>query len=143
MKKITIKARREQLEQVLMFLEEELNSIKHNTKSKIQLFIAVEELFVNIASYAYYPSEGDAEIDIDTDKDNNIVYITFIDSGKPYNPLEREDPDVTLSAKERGIGGLGIYMVKKSMDDMSYEYKDGHNILKIGKKMMQDTNNPQ
>ena len=135
MKKIKIKASREQLEPVLMFLEEELDSIKHNTKSKIQLFIAVEELFVNIASYAYYPAEGDAEIDIDTDKDNNTVYVTLIDNGKPYNPLEREDPDVTLSAKERRIGGLGIYMVKKSMDHMSYEYKDGHNILTIGKKM--------
>jgi anti-sigma regulatory factor (Ser/Thr protein kinase) len=130
------KARREQLESVLMFLEEELSSIQHNTKNKIQLFIAVEELFVNIASYAYYPAEGDAEIDIDTDNENNFVYITFIDSGKPYNPLKREDPDVTLSAKERKIGGLGIYMVKKSMDDMSYEYKNGCNILKIGKKMI-------
>lgn len=136
MKQMKTKARREQLESVLMFLEEELSSIKHNTKNKIQLFIAVEELFVNIASYAYYPSEGDAEIDIDTDNENNFVYITFIDSGKPYNPLEREDPDVTLSAKERKIGGLGIYMVKKSMDDMSYEYKNGCNILKIGKKMI-------
>ena len=136
MKQMKTKARREQLESVLMFLEEELSSIQHNTKNKIQLFIAVEELFVNIASYAYYPSEGDAEIDIDTDNENNIVYITFIDSGKPYNPLEREDPDVTLSAKERKIGGLGIYMVKKSMDDMSYEYKNGCNILKIGKKMI-------
>ena len=136
MKQMKTKARREQLESVLMFLEEELSSIKHNTKNKIQLFIAVEELFVNIASYAYYPAEGDAEIDIDTDNENNFVYITFIDSGKPYNPLEREDPDVTLSAKERKIGGLGIYMVKKSMDDMSYEYKNGCNILKIGKKMI-------
>ena len=136
MKQMKTKARREQLESVLMFLEEELSSIQHNTKNKIQLFIAVEELFVNIASYAYYPSEGDAEIDIDTDNENNFVYITFIDSGKPYNPLEREDPDVTLSAKERKIGGLGIYMVKKSMDDMSYEYKNGCNILKIGKKMI-------
>ncbi len=136
MKQMKTKARREQLESVLMFLEEELSSIQHNTKNKIQLFIAVEELFVNIASYAYYPAEGDAEIDIDTDNENNFVYITFIDSGKPYNPLKREDPDVTLSAKERKIGGLGIYMVKKSMDDMSYEYKNGCNILKIGKKMI-------
>ncbi len=136
MKQMKTKARRAQLESVLMFLEEELSSIQHNTKNKIQLFIAVEELFVNIASYAYYPAEGDAEIDIDTDNENNFVYITFIDSGKPYNPLKREDPDVTLSAKERKIGGLGIYMVKKSMDDMSYEYKNGCNILKIGKKMI-------
>ena len=136
MKKIKIQARREQLEQVLMFLEEEIDSIEHNTKSKVQLFIAVEELFVNIASYAYYPSEGDAYIMIDTDRDNKTVYVTFIDSGKPYNPLEKEDPDITLSAKDRGIGGLGIFMVKKSMDYMNYEYEDGHNILKIGKKMI-------
>ena len=136
MKKMKIEARREQLEQVLMFLEEELDTIEHTTKSKIQLFIAVEELFINIASYAYYPSEGDAEIIIDIDRDSKTVYVTFIDSGKPYNPLEREDPDVTLSAKERRIGGLGVFMVKKSMDYMNYEYEGGHNILKIGKKMI-------
>ncbi len=136
MKTLKIRASKEQLEPVLMFLEEKLDTIRHNTKSKIQLFIAVEELFINIASYAYYPDEGDAEIGIDVDKDNNTVYITFIDSGKPYNPLERDDPDVTLSAKERKIGGLGIYMVKKSMDYMTYEYKNGHNVLKIGKKML-------
>lgn len=64
-----------------------------------------------------------------------MISITFSDSGKPYNPLEKPDPDVTLSAEERSIGGLGIFMVKKSMDDMRYEYKDGQNILTITKRL--------
>ena len=78
---------------------------------------------------------GEATIKIGKDTENNKVFITFVDSGKPYNPLEKDDPDITLSAEERGIGGLGIFMVKKSMDDMLYEYKDGQNIVTITKKL--------
>jgi anti-sigma regulatory factor (Ser/Thr protein kinase) len=70
---------------------------------------------------------------VEVTEDPLAVVITFIDKGVPYDPLAKEDPDITLSAEERGIGGLGIYMVKKSMDDIIYEYKDGQNILKIKK----------
>ena len=62
------------------------------------------------------------------------MVITFIDNGIPYDPLAKVDPDVTLSLEERDVGGLGIYLVKKTMDDILYEYKDGQNILRIKKK---------
>lgn len=101
----------------------------------MQIDVAVEELFVNIAQYAYAPGIGVATIRLEIQEDPFVVVITFIDNGIPYNPLAKEDPDITLSAEERPIGGLGIYMVKKSMDEVSYEYKDGQNILRIKKQL--------
>ena len=68
-------------------------------------------------------------------EDPKTVYVTFIDSGMPFDPLKKEDPDVTLPAEEREIGGLGIYMTKQAMDEVSYEYKDGQNILTLVKKL--------
>lgn len=96
--------------------------------------IAVEEIFVNIASYAYpLDYKGECYADIDIEVNNEGMSLTFKDAGTRYNPLEKPDPDVTLSAEERGIGGLGIFMVKQSMDLVTYEYKGGENILKIVK----------
>jgi anti-sigma regulatory factor (Ser/Thr protein kinase) len=95
----------------------------------------VEEIFVNIASYAYAPGVGDAVVRFESSQDPASVTITFIDSGVPYDPVQKDDPDVTLSAEERGIGGLGIYMAKKAMDDMKYVYRDGQNILSISKSI--------
>ena len=85
------------------------------------------------AHYAYRPDVGPATVRVEVEKDPPAVSITFIDHGIPYDPLAKEDPDITLSAEERSIGGLGIFMVKKSMDDIDYEYKDGQNILHIRK----------
>ncbi len=102
-------------------------------KIQMQIDVAVEEIFVNIANYAYGTGEGPATVRINVDNQNKIVDITFIDNGVPYDPLAKEDPDITLSAQERQIGGLGIFMVKKSMDDVTYEYRDGHNILTLKK----------
>jgi anti-sigma regulatory factor (Ser/Thr protein kinase) len=135
MKELKIKASIENLERVIVFVDEELENNDCPIKLQMQIDVAVEEIFVNIASYAYQPGEGDATISIDILKDPSRVEITFIDSGIEYNPLEKEDPDVTLSAEERQIGGLGIYMVKKSMDDMIYNYSNGQNILKIIKNL--------
>ena len=98
--------------------------------------VAVEEIFVNIASYAYQTlpdAEKFADISIETD-DEGTATIVFEDAGIEYNPLLKEDPDVTLSAQERQIGGLGIYMVKKSMDHVSYARVDGKNVFTIVKK---------
>lgn len=131
MRELTIEAKVENLDEVLGFIDGLLEEIDFPMKKQMQIDIAVEEIFVNIASYAYSPGVGSATIRFETDP--TAVTITFIDSGVPYDPLEKEDPDVTLSAEERGIGGLGIYMVKKSMDDMSYVYRDGQNILTIRK----------
>jgi len=101
----------------------------------MQMDVAVEEIFVNIANYAYAPGVGQARIRIEITGEPRMVQVTFIDSGVPYDPLAKPDPDVTLSAEERQIGGLGIFMVKKSMDNMLYEYKDKQNILTLQKNM--------
>ena len=104
-------------------------------KAQIQLDVAVEEIFVNIANYAYTPNVGSATIRTELEPKTGMVAITFVDTGIPYDPLKKEDPDVSLPVEERQIGGLGIYMVKKSMDDMLYKYKDGQNILTIKKRI--------
>jgi anti-sigma regulatory factor (Ser/Thr protein kinase) len=95
--------------------------------------VAAEEIFVNVASYAYTSGIGSVAIEVNFEEKPKAVAIRFIDSGIPYNPLEKEDPDVTLPAEKRGIGGLGVFMVKKSMDEVTYEYKDGKNHLTIRK----------
>lgn len=132
---IEIKALTENLQEVLSFVDSHLEEMGASVKAQMQIDIAVEELFVNIANYAYAPDTGMAVVCVEKDVAKNQVSITFTDKGKPYNPLEKTDPDITLSAEERSIGGLGIFMVKKSMDDMRYEYKDGQNILTITKKL--------
>lgn len=125
----------ENLGQVLEFVEAKLEELDCPMKIQTQIDIAVEEIYVNIAHYAYQSEPGQVTIFIKTEEDSGMVVIHFIDSGIPFNPLERKDPDVTLSAEERNIGGLGIYMVKKSMDDVSYEYKNGQNVFTIKKKI--------
>lgn len=97
------------------------------------MLVAVEEIFVNIAHYAYGGKSGEAIINLDIKQDPKCCRVEFRDHGIPYNPLEKEDPDITLSAEEREIGGLGIYMVKQSMDLVEYRYEDGCNILTLEK----------
>ena len=96
--------------------------------------LAVEEIFVNIAHYAYSPNTGDAKILASFE--NGELMLSFYDRGKAFNPIEKKDPDITLSAEERDIGGLGIFLTKKFMDSVEYEYKDGQNILTIRKKIV-------
>ena len=135
MKELNIEAKVENLDEVLEFVDAELEARDCSMKIQTQLDVAVEELFVNIAHYAYKPETGMATIRIEFIEEPLSIVITFIDSGKPYDPLAREDPDVTLSAEERQIGGLGIYLVKKTMDDVIYKYEDGKNILTIKKTL--------
>ena len=104
-------------------------------KEMMQIDVAVEEIFVNIAHYAYKPDVGKAVVSASMDSDHAIISVSFEDTGTPFNPLAKEDPDVTLSAAERKIGGLGIFMVKKSMDNVHYERKDGKNILTLVKRI--------
>ena len=133
MKELTIEAKVANLQQVLDFVDENLKSMRCPMKILIQIDVAVEEIFVNVASYAYAPNTGSVTVQMELQEHPRTVVITVIDSGIPYNPLAKEDPDVTLSAEERAIGGLGIYMVKKSMDKMEYEYTDQKNVLKMYK----------
>ena len=101
----------------------------------MQIDIAIDELFGNIAHYAYHPEVGDATVRVEVQEDPLAVIITFIDGGVPYDPLAAADPDITLSAEERAIGGLGIFMVKKTMDEITYRYENGSNILSIRKNL--------
>ena len=133
MKEFETTALKDNLPEVLTFVEEQLTALGCSKKIIMQIDIAVEEIFVNIASYAYAPQIGPAVIRTEITEEPLSVIISFVDSGRPYDPLARPDPDVHLPASERRIGGLGIFMVKKSMDDVSYEYKDGQNILTIKK----------
>ena len=135
MKELTIAATVENIETVTDFVNEQLEALDCPIKAQMQIDIAIDELFGNIAHYAYNPEIGKATVRVEVIEDPLAVTITFIDNGVPYDPLAKADPDTTLSAEEREIGGLGIYMVKKSMDDITYEYKDGQNILMIKKKL--------
>lgn len=135
MKKLTVDATVENIEKVTAFVNEQLEQLNCPLKAQMQIDIAIDELFGNIAHYAYNPKTGSATVRVEVLQDPLSVVVTFIDNGKAYDPLAREDPDVALTAEEREIGGLGIYMVKKSMDEISYEYKDGQNILRIKKKI--------
>ena len=135
MKELTITATVENIETVTNFVNEQLEALDCPMKAQMQIDIAIDELFGNIAHYAYNPEIGKATVRVEVIEDPLAVTITFIDNGVPYDPLAKADPDTTLSAEDREIGGLGIYMVKKSMDDITYEYKDGQNILTIKKKI--------
>lgn len=133
MKALTLTANKEKLNEVLSFVDEELELLACPPRKMMQVDIAVEEIFINVASYAYAPGEGPVVIRLETEENPLTLKITFEDHGVPYNPLQKDDPDITLSAEERQIGGLGIFMVKKSMDDMIYQYKDKTNILTLVK----------
>lgn len=133
MKELTIAATVENIEVVTDFVNQELELLECPMKAQMQIDIAIDELFSNIAHYSYNPEVGQATVRVEVVENPLAVTITFIDNGIPYDPLAKEDPDLTLSAEERQIGGLGIYMVKKSMDEITYEYKDGQNILSIKK----------
>ena len=135
MKELNLAATVENIEVVTDFVNEQLEALDCPMKALMQIDIAIEELFSNIAHYAYNPETGQATVRVEVIEDPPAVTITFIDNGVPFDPLVKADPDTTLSAEEREIGGLGIYMVKKSIDDITYEYKNGQNILTIKKSL--------
>ncbi len=135
MKEITVDAKIESMNEVLAFVDTELEALNCPMKAQAQIDVAIDELFSNIAYYAYHPDTGPATVRIEVEEDPLAVIITFLDNGMPYDPLAAKDPDTTLPAEDRKIGGLGVLIVKKSMDDVAYEYKDGQNILKIKKNL--------
>lgn len=130
---LTLEATKDNLEKVLAFVDKLLEENNCPPKAQMQIDLAVEELYVNIANYAYAPGTGSATIRVGFDGEPLCAQITLIDGGVQYNPLEKPDPDITLPAEERQIGGLGIFMVKKSMDDMQYRYENRNNITTIKK----------
>ena len=131
MKEMTITATLDNIPTVTDFVDSKLEKFSFPGKVITQINIAIDELFSNIARYAYYPDVGPATVRVEVEDEPPAIVITFIDNGQPYDPLSSKEPDVSLSAEERKIGGLGIFMVRKLMDDIHYEYKDGKNILRI------------
>ena len=128
-KEICIDALTDNLDQVNEFVESMIEDAGCSSRTIMQIRISVEEIFVNIANYAYTPETGKATISVEVSDDAAIVTIIFMDSGTQYDPLAKEDPDVTLSFEERQIGGLGIFMTKKSVDELSYLRDDTKNVV--------------
>ena len=133
MAELTIDATLENLDQVLDFVNQQMELAGCTPKLMNQVDVAVEEIYVNIARYAYHPDVGKAQVRCETGGDPFRIVIGFVDRGRPYNPLEKEDPDVTLSAEKREIGGLGIFLAKQLMDEIEYEFREGENILTLRK----------
>ncbi|MBP3645982.1 MAG: ATP-binding protein [Clostridia bacterium] len=134
MKELTLEAAIENIAQVTEFINARLETVGCGTRTQRLIDVAIDELFSNIARYAYAPQTGMATIRIDVNQELRTVEISFLDAGIPYNPLTHEDPVSGLTCKERKEGGFGIYIVKKSMDDIRYEYADGYNVTTIVKK---------
>lgn len=135
MSELRIKAIKENLDEVLMFIDGELEKLDCSMKVQMQIDLSVEEIFINIASYAYFPDTGMAFISFESENGGSTVLISFTDTGVPYNPLEKEDPDITLTSEERQVGGLGIFLVKKNMDEVYYKYENGNNVLTMKKNI--------
>lgn len=135
MKELTTEATVENIGVVTDFVNEHLQELNCPMKAQLQIDIAIDELFSNIAHYAYNPDTGSATVRVDVTEQPMTVRITFIDNGVPYDPLAAAAPDISLSAEEREIGGLGIYLVRQTMDEVTYEYKDGQNILTLKKQL--------
>ena len=135
MKEITIDALIENINTVTAFVDDLLDEIDCPMKSKIQIHIVIDEIFGNICHYAYKDSVGTVTVSVEFQNTPKTICLTFTDNGIPYNPLETEDPDITLSSEERNIGGLGIYLVKRNMDEIKYEYINKQNRLWMEKKL--------
>lgn len=136
LKSITVEAKIQNVDKVTEFVNTILEEHGCPLKIQMQLDVAIDEIFGNIAYYAYGDGCGDATIQIEMEQDSRTVTLTFIDQSVPYNPLENKDPDITLDIEEREIGGLGIFLVKKTMDEVSYEYAERQNILTLKKKLI-------
>ncbi len=129
-----ISALPENLQQALDYIDSFLDKTNCSMKTRMQIAVAAEEVFVNIAHYAY---EGVGSVWIRTElmKNPPAIRIIFMDSGTPFDPMSKPDPDITLSAADRPTGGLGIFMTKKLMDRVEYQYQNGKNILILDKEL--------
>lgn len=135
MKKKKFPAEVEALTDVLSFVEEMLESVECPMKVQTAICVAIEEVFVNVANYAYGDEKGEVELAIDFDENDCKVTFRMADRGMAFDPLKRPDPDITLSAEDREIGGLGIFITKKTMDTVTYAYENSENILTMVKKL--------
>ena len=135
MKEKVLKAKTENIEELLGFVADYLEPYSFEAKTRKQIYMAVEEIFVNISEYAYQDEEGEIVFEVDTTDDPLAVMFRFTDEGIPFNPLLKEDPDIHKPLREKRPGGLGIFIVKNTMDKTQYDYSDGKNILTFWKKL--------
>ena len=133
MNSITIEAVIKNIPQLTDTIDEFLESLDCPLKIQMQIDVAMDEIVTNVAMYAYGDSTGPVTMEYDKIENKNGIVLVFKDNGMPFNPLTHEDPDTSLSAEARKIGGLGIFMVKNSMDELSYEYTDNTNIFTVKK----------
>ncbi len=133
MKEITVKAVTENLDRVTDFANAFMEELGCSMRNIMRIDVVIDEVFANVSGYAYAPGTGDFTLRLSIEEDPKRVQLSFIDSGIPFDPLKREDPDTKLDAAHRLIGGLGIFVVKKTMDEVSYRYENGHNILTVAK----------
>ena len=131
MDKIVLESKMENIKKVIEFVNSKIEKCNFKEKEKLEINIAIDELFGNIVKYAYGEEVGIVEVQVKVKENPLEVEITFIDSGTKYNPLEREEPNIEANLNERKIGGLGIFIARKLMDEIKYEYKDGKNVLSI------------
>ena len=131
----TFPAKTEALSDVLGFVEQMLDSFECPIKIQVALCVAIEEIFVNVAHYAYGEGEGNMSLGIGFDEESRAITFRMTDKGIPFDPLKKPDPDISLSADEREIGGLGIFITKKTMDSLTYTYENNENILTMIKKI--------
>ena len=134
MNTMSIEARVKNLPQVMAYINEKLKESDCSVKTRMKIELAVEEVFVNVCHYAYGSGTGHVEIGLEFQEEPSLVKISFWDRGIPFDPLEKEAPNISLAPEERPIGGLGIFMTRKMMDDVQYEYKDGKNHLMLIKQ---------
>ena len=135
MKTITTKAETANIEAITAFVDQELEARGCPVRQQMQIRVAIDEIVANVANYAYVRGSGNLTVNFAFEEQDRTAVLTFIDEGIPYDPVKKEDPDITLPAQEREIGGLGIFLVRKIMDDMNYRREGGKNILTLRKKI--------
>ena len=135
MREITVNASLEEIRRITGHVNALLKELACPERIRIQIDVAIDEVFSNISRYAYYPETGQATVRLEVERDPLCVVITFIDRGAPYNPLTAKEPDLSLPARKRPVGGLGLFMVRRIMDGVTYGYRDGQNILTIRKRI--------
>ena len=131
----TFPAKVDALSDVLGFVDQTLESYECPMKIQMAICVAIEEVFVNVAHYAYGDGEGDVTFSIGFDAQSREITFRMTDKGTPFDPLQKPDPDITLSAEDREIGGLGIFITKKTMNTVTYAYENGENVLTMIKKI--------
>ncbi len=137
MKTMTVEAAIHNIPQVTEWVDAELDILHCPVKARMQIDIAMDEILSNIAYYAYAPGTGEMTVGFEALPDGHGARFEFTDRGRPYNPLENAEPDISLPAEDRSEGGLGILLVRKTMDEVRYEYRDGANVLTIRKNWIQ------